>query len=620
VTPPDGVDIAQPVATLRRPRRIALPRPLRRPAVRRLHPFVPLVVCALWGIAISGIDARDITDVGLISVTPISVLVLLGVLSISFALTFVGSFRPWVAFVHVVALIVMLYGVTAFIEPVSRFSPVYTHVGVIDYIVRHGGVDPKIDAYFNWPGFFSFGALLVKIAGVHNALAFAAWGPLAFNLLYLAPLLVIFRWAGADARLTWLALWIFYCTNWVGQDYFAPQAVGYLMWLSIAAVLLLHFAPAPRELALRPSVHAIAGTVRPRAVREWVASWIRPKTAPVFSPQRIGLLLIVVAVYTATVTGHQLTPFPALVAVTGLVLFAGLETRGLPLLMGFILAAWIAYMTTTFLAGHIGDLTKTTGSLGKNLNQSLTHRVGGSPGHELVAHIRFLGSAGIWCLALVGIVRRLGSRRIDSALLVLGAAPLLLPALQPYGGEILLRVYLFALPSVAFFIAAIAFPSLRSRSGWITVAAVAVTSFVLLGLFQYTRYGNERLDAYTPGDRAAVSALYRIAPPGSTLIAGTYNIPWRDRDYERYDYRLLTDLSSWRNDIDSPVPIAKQLTTEFGKRGAYVIITRSTEIAADLILGRTNDLRDLSSVLRTWPYAKQLYRARDGEVFYIKKT
>src|SRR3712207_8490455 len=43
-------------------------------------------------------------------------------------------------------------------------------------------------------------------------------------------------------------------------------------------------------------------------------------------------LLAVVVIFTAIVAGHQLTPFVALLTVTGLVLFGALQTRRLPIL------------------------------------------------------------------------------------------------------------------------------------------------------------------------------------------------------------------------------------------------------------------------------------------------
>lgn len=113
----------------------------------------------------------------------------------------------------------------------------------------------------------------------------------------------------------------------------------------------------------------------------------------------------------------------------------------------------------------------------------------------------------IWALALAGIARRFGARRLDLAFLVIGEAPLVLSILQPYGGEMMLRVFFFSLPVVAFFIAALAFPTRRSGHSWPTFVAVAVVCCVLLGLFQFTRYGNERLDHFTSGDVAAVDTL-----------------------------------------------------------------------------------------------------------------
>ena len=162
--------------------------------------------------------------------------------------------------------------------------------------------------------------------------------------------------------------------------------------------------------------------------------------------QRIGVMLLLLVIYGATVTGHQLMPVPALVAVTALVLFAGLELRTFPAIMAVMLVAWVAYMTTTWLQGHFGTITQPLGSLGQNVNQNLTARLGGSSEHVFVVDLRLVLTATIWALAAAGFVRGLLQRRADVAMALLGATPFLLPVLQPYGGEMLLRVFLFVLP------------------------------------------------------------------------------------------------------------------------------------------------------------------------------
>ncbi|GAA4954515.1 hypothetical protein GCM10023238_21380 [Streptomyces heliomycini] len=39
----------------------------------------------------------------------------------------------------------------------------------------------------------------------------------------------------------WTAVWIFQLANWVGQDYFAPQGLAYLLHLTVIAMVLRHF-------------------------------------------------------------------------------------------------------------------------------------------------------------------------------------------------------------------------------------------------------------------------------------------------------------------------------------------------------------------------------------------
>jgi hypothetical protein len=558
------------------------------------------------------------TDMGLASVLPLSAFLLVFVLAASFALALAGPVRSSVMVSHVVVLIVMLYGVTAFIEAEPRFGTVWKHVGIIDHIATHGSVDPNVDAYFNWPGFFILGAVITQVAGFGSPLAIAAWGPLAFNLLLLPPLLVLFRAITEDRRLIWLSLWFFYSTNWVGQDYIAPQAVGFLLWVSIAAILMTWFVRRPGIAAGQPSLRALIRRLDVRRLGSAPESDRLSGAAAASQTQRAGLFLIVVGIFAAIVTGHQLTPVAVVVSVAGLAAFAGLGVRGLPWVMAIMLAAWIGYMTTTYLAGNIGTLTGPLGSLGTNLDQNVSNRLTGSREHEAIAHIRVYTTAGIWLLAMAGFALRRVARRSDRALVVLGTAPFIMPVLQPYGGEMLLRVFLFTLPAVAFFTASLVIPSPPSGGRGRTIAGATVLGCLLLGVFQYTRYGNERLDYFTKGDVAAVQALYRLAPRGSALFAGGDNIPWRYRDYTSYEYHVVPELEAWKRNASDSEALVREIRRTLGRRkGAYVIVTRSTEIGAALLLRSPQALQKLVTTLRASPAARELYRARDGSVFYV---
>lgn len=582
------------------------------------HVLLPLLIGGLWLLAIRNVQPRAMNGLGLVSVMPLSSLVLIGLLTLSFCLALrERPLRASIALVHVVVLVVMLFGVTALVEPDPRFASVYRHVGIIDTIIQHGAADGRIDAYFNWPGFFALGAMISQVAGFDSPLAMAAWGSVVFNLLWIAPLLVIFRWGSDDARVWWLGLWIFFSANWVGQDYLSPQAMGFTLWLVILGALLTWFTPRPAVLAETPSVRWALGLLnvwKLRAQLHAAAEDLQHHRSPRLAA---GIVLAVIVMFTAVVSGHQLTPFPILLTVTGLVVVGGLETRRLPILMLVILAAWISYQTTPYLSGHLEHVAEPVGKTGANLTQNVAGRVEGSSEHLFIVSIRLFGTAFIWLLAVVGAARRLMARRFDIGFWVMAVVPFVLPILQPYGGEMMLRVFLFTLPVVAFFIASAAYPTVRHGRTWVMTATVAVVCCVLLGLFQFTRYGNERLDYFTHGDIATVDALYRVAEPGS-MIYGSNNVPWRARDYASYDYRSIPKLDAWHGTVSPrPADVLLEMAHVSPPEGAYVIVTRSMKIEASLLQGKPAAMGRLVAAMRTLPGARHIYTGPDGDIFHI---
>src|SRR4051812_40671882 len=142
---------------------------LRYPAAAALRTTVvlPVVSLVVWSLAISRVDMRGTTDLGLISVLPPLALVAVILLLVSFALTLREEpVSTPVALLHVLALVWMLYGVTIVVEEAPRFAIAYRHIGLAEYISRNHAVDPLIDAYHNWPGFFSLSALISDSAGL----------------------------------------------------------------------------------------------------------------------------------------------------------------------------------------------------------------------------------------------------------------------------------------------------------------------------------------------------------------------------------------------------------------------------------------------------------------------
>ena len=129
-------------------------------------------------------------------------------------------------------------------------------------------------------------------------------------------------------------------------------------------------------------------------------------------------------------------------------------------------------------------------------------------------------SAFVVALAVAGAVvllRAQGRSRRWLSLCGLAIAPLALLALQAYGGEIGLRAYFFALP----FYAVLAAGLLRGPEGAVwqgsRTLAVGLVTLGLLAAYPLTRYGNERLDAFTTGELRAVEAGVRH---GQQVVTG----------------------------------------------------------------------------------------------------
>jgi len=503
-------------------------------------PALPLFVAILlWAVSLRGVDVSRMNDLGLVSVLPplfyLSCAILIGNFIL---LVHNNASRTGLIVLHLVAFIVMVYGVTALVEELPRYAVNWRNIGYSEYIMRTGTVAAGLDPYFNWPGFFILAALITQVAGYHSAVVLIAWAPTVFNLLYLGPLVIIFRSLIADQRAIWLATWFFFVLNWIGQDYLAPQAINYFFFLVIVAILLRWFKavtpdePAPAPWPFRPLISRF------------------PRLGPIIAPedtpnaastarQRGGLMLVLVIVYAVVAASHQLSPFFILAAAAVLVVGNRVTPRWLPILMLVIATTWVCYMAVPFLDSQHSVITGDAGKVSNIVGANVTSRLAGSPGHLLVTYLRTGLTLIAWGLAALGGLRRLRSGRWDLTCVLLAIAPFPFLVSQSYGGEMLQRVYLFGLPAMMLFAAALFYPTVARGRSWQTGVLVGLLCVALLAGFLTTRYGNERMDNVTSGEIAALRYLYTVAPPGSMLLSGNANAAWRFQDHERYRYLTL---------------------------------------------------------------------------------
>lgn len=601
----------------------AIPRDV--PAV--LAPGIALAgVAVLWLLSLGSIDLRQMNDFGLVSVLPATYFAALGLLTASFAFAVHDrETRPWVLFLHVVLLIFLIHGTPSLGYGTVRYAWTWKHIGMVDYILRHGAVNPDISslsglsANHNWPGFFALSALFTEVGGFAGAQQFAALAPLFFNLIDIGALLLIFGAFIRDSRLKWLAVWIFYLGNWIGQDYFAPQALSYFLFLTAVGICLTWFSARPRPPA------ELAG--RPRWLRWPEALWSRLDAAQDGDDgaprrgtpmQRVGLMASIVLLVGVMASSHQLTPFMAILAFGALVVTYRSSARTLPVLIAAIAATWALYIAWAFVGGNLQWIIHSFGELGRNSTVTDVSHL--SQGQTVVAMAARGLTVSIGLLAFGGFVRRWRRGKRDLAYLALAAAPFPMLAANSYGGEMIFRVYLFALPFVAFFAAALLYPAPGAGTSWRTPLGVMAVSGLLLGGLLLAYAGRERMNYFTPGEVEAAEYLYRHAPAGALVVGASDNYPSLFLNYEEYTHVVLTGRSAARGQrvtlASDPLTFIDTLMNDSKYTASYLIITRSqkAQIEMDGVLP-PGAIERIEQVVRQSDEFRIVYENEDGVIF-----
>ncbi|HEU5004403.1 MAG TPA: hypothetical protein VFW71_16720 [Actinomycetota bacterium] len=528
-------------------------------------------------LALLRVDSSKLGDLGLITVAGPTYFVAIGLVMLSFGFALVQRplRRPLLAF-QIFGLVLLLDGLGPLVEPHASFATAWLHAGFAQQIATTGHTLPTLDARFSWPGFFALAAFLSKAAGLSSPQAFLRWAPLVFNLMYLAPLYAICRAITRNERIWWMSLALFYLASWVGQDYFSPQALSFFFFLVIVAVALRWFRPAMPDPGRGTRLQRALGRAM-RVVGGRGEERITVRSTPA---QRGVLIAAVMVIFTAMAVSHQLTPFLLIGGLIALAIFGRTNLRGFPVLFGAITVAWISLGAVPFWSGHLSYIFGGVGQLGANVNTSLTGRIQGSAGRLEVLDIRIALAGAIALLAAVGAIRRRRLGYGDWSMVLLGAAPFPLLVVQSYGGEALLRAYLFALPFVCIMAAMAFMPSSDPNKviGPAILFCVVATAFAPAWLV--ARYGNERFDRVSSADLASVQYLYKVAPEHSTLISLFPQIPWRYEKVNLYDYESV------QNTVDPPsVKGVEDVAADhgLGRVPVYVIITRGQEAAGEAL-------------------------------------
>jgi hypothetical protein len=590
-------------------------QPLGGRAVFHVTVLALAAAFAVW--ALLATDIERMGDYGLLSALHPSFYVALGLLTVGF----LAGVRRGAAS-HFLAAYIVLFVATVHATPVLlygtlRYAWAWKHVGIVDLLMRNHAVDTSISflpVYQNWPGFFGLAATLTEAAGLRSALSFAAWAPPVFELLNIAAIWVIVSALTDDRRVRWTTCWFFVIANWVGQNYFAPQAFVFLLYLVVIGIVL-------QSLSRRPAAPALLR----RIVRPLRATVTTAPAEPARPGRAItrGTVLVLFVMFAAVATSHPLTPIVLTTALAGLALFGGLRVKVLPLFMGAMTVGWLMTGAYPYYSNNESSIFEGFGSFSANLSSNLIQLNRVDPSQQLVAQMGRIQVALVAVLAILGLVRRLKRGHWDAAALVLVVSPLVILVGGNYDGEALFRVFLFALPFAAFFGAQLLYPDPdKGTSGWTTLVAVVVSGAVLAG-FLFAYYGKEAWSYFSKSEIRAAEVVYERARPDSLLVEGTRDYPNQFLNAERFTYLAIASepTRSAQRVIDRPVAKLSEWLNDPRYEDAYVLITRAQKAQIDALgpLPR-GSLDRVEEALLESPRFEVLYHDEDASVFRARPS
>jgi hypothetical protein len=191
--------------------------------------------------------------------------------------------------------------------------------------------------------------------------------------------------------------------------------------------------------------------------------------------------------------------------------------------------AWLSFGASAYWLGHLSELTGSVGHVGKLLNQNVSSRTKStSLGRRFVVTSRLGLALAAWSLAGLSLVRLWRQRRTPVALLCLFLAPFPMLFLQPYGGEMALRVCYFTLPAASILIARMVAPI--GRRTIVRMVAFGAIVAALIPVFLAARFGNEKFEMFSDADVGIMNELYSIAPQQSVVyVASLQTLQYSDR-------------------------------------------------------------------------------------------
>lgn len=498
---------------------------------------------------------------------PIALALVAGAFCLAIAL---GTTR--IAGVALLASVLVMRLPTVLAVEAPLYSWTYKHFGVTDYIDRNGELARGVDIYHSWPGMFAASSWVSDVTGVSTS-DIALWFAVATQLLLAGAVYLLCRSQGLSAPAALTGGFIAQTFNWVGQDYYSPQAVGFTLGVVVLALMLA----SPRSRA---------------------AAWI-------------GL-----ALFAAIVVAHQLTPYWLILCVGALTVLGRIRPRYIVIVMAVIAVA--------FMALNLDVLSRFGSLLNFDIaaNAQTVDRGASSAGQQFSSwgsrSITLLLWGGTAAVLLRRFLRDRRAWRDHVALGVIAFSSVAILGGQSYGGEAIFRVFLYSLPGCALVLAPVVVSALTGAATHLTrlARAGAIAALIISTLASaQAYYGGWFANLVTTRSIEVTTGILRDETSDTMTIGVAPGAPGRlNAEYVRFaqsDRNFDVGVDSWINtwpdwegyDFRDPQRVSDLTANLVGQQQPTIVIITEQMLDYSAYYGifRDGSLEAFTEILRTDP-------------------
>jgi len=476
-------------------------------------------------------------------------------------------------YVQLLVIVIAIYLTPFLLEGTPRYGATFWNYGSVDYLFRIGHTNPAEVWYHSWPGFSFQLASLLNITGISNPEPVMALYPFVVEVIYVLIILALFSVDNnSPGPVAWMAALIFVLGNWTYSNYFSPQSSAYILSLCFILVLV----------------------------------WLNRKQAGNL-PEKILLIVL----FSSIVLTHLLTSLIVLITLAVLIIFYFIRYRkfrwiDMLLLTATLFMGWTIYGASNQLKMNLPLVIQEILRLDLLLEQFMGRIVETSVQHQTINTIRVAYTGVIALVGILGFVLNIkhrGWQITERILFGLAVAVILISPLLFYGGEMIVRAYIFLLPFLIFYIAYLINNYVKRP---LAAVCVVVTLIAAIPCSLITLYGSEILDYIHPGELRAADFYYEKASSGLSLTFDPMRIC---RFPERFAQLPLTGAPEQYLDLRENIE---------NNRPDYIGLNKCTNSLYTYIAGKPSEVADTEEWLDGDTVYSLIYNNKVARIYTVK--